>query len=608
MVSSLKKIGPSGSLARLCEAIRKSRLVLRRFREERVAIVKEYVGHHWSEEGARLPVPLNLIAMYCNVVGRSLIAKNPRVMLSTFDRSQKATVQAEQLWVNRELEAIDFARTEGRAVLDALIGGPGFVKVALATPSDSAVAAWDLPVGNPFAEIIDFDDIVFDIHARDFREVGYIGHRYRVPIDTVRDSRLYLAARKDLEATPDNFYNAEGDLRVSTLGREFYSNEEEYEDMVDLWEIYVPRRGVVFTLSDLNLSGPNAKVLREQKWVGPDIGPYHELSLGGAVPDNAISKSPCQDLIDLHLACNNMLRKLIRQAANMKQNIFVAGGADQDGSRVLKANDGDIVKVDNPQNISSPGAVLAPNQQLFGLLMQFKEFFSWEAGNLDMLAGLSPQSKTATQDELLAKSAGAQVSDMQKATLKHTSQVVKALLWYWHHHPTLNMQVHQSIPGTGLSIPRRASPKDRGNVRLADMDIRVDPYSLTEQTPESRLAAMQQVVQTTVLPMMQLMVQQGITLDLNQYLTKVGQFMDDPDLAEILTIMEPPTGGEGGGSSNGGPAPGNAATMPSQTTRTYNRVSSPGRTPSGDARNLASTLMGANPGGAPNGQQQGMMK
>lgn len=577
---------------RLCDAIRKSRLVLKRFREERVAAIRQYVGQHWSEEGTREQVPLNLLAMYCSVVGRNLIAKNPRVMLSTFDRAAKATVAAEQEWVNREIEAMNLAGTLQRAVMDALIGGPGIVKVALATPSDSSVMAWNLTPGMPFCQSIDLDDFVFNIHARDFSEVGFIGHRMRVPLYTVRDSKLYTKARKELVPATDEFFNAEGDLRASTLGREFYSNEEEFEDMVDLWEIYLPRERIVLTLDDEYLTGPGPKLLREQEYVGPDVGPYHLLSYM-AVPGNAMPKSPGQDLIDLHMAVNNMLRKLIRQAQRLKQNTFVQGGADEDGKRMLDASDGDIVRVDNPQN-TTEHVTAGPNQQLFGLFQALKEVFSWQAGNLDMLGGLSPQSHTATQDELLAKSAGGQVTDMQEATVTFTARVVKAILWYAHHHPNLEMKAPFTLPGTNFETVRRVSPGRRQSVRLADINVRVDPYSLRHQTPESRLQALMQIVTQVVIPMMPFEQQQGISLDMNAYLSKIGQLMDDPTLAELLTIVEPPEQGPGAASTSSAPGP-----SPAQTTRRYERVSRSARTQGGTAMDMASKLMQ----GAPQGNQ-----
>ena len=78
--------------------------MLRRYREERREAVRAFVGHHWSEEGSTKRRPVNLIAQYVTIVGRSLIAKNPRVMLSTFDPTVKPTVKALEGWANKEIE------------------------------------------------------------------------------------------------------------------------------------------------------------------------------------------------------------------------------------------------------------------------------------------------------------------------------------------------------------------------------------------------------------------------------------------------------------------------------------------------------------------------
>src|SRR5260370_6344382 len=163
---------------RLCLAMIRSRLMLRRFREERREMVRQYVGNHWSEEGTSEKVTVNLIGLYVSVVGRNLIAKNPRVMLSTFDRQNKPAVSAMQTWCNSEIVRMKMQNTLKRVVLDGLFS-LGICKVALATPADSASVAWNLVAGQPFAERVDLDDFVFDMHARDFSECSFIGNRDR---------------------------------------------------------------------------------------------------------------------------------------------------------------------------------------------------------------------------------------------------------------------------------------------------------------------------------------------------------------------------------------------------------------------------------------------
>lgn len=582
--------------------MKRSRLVLERFRTERRLMVQQYVGHHWSEEGTSEKVPVNLISLYISVVGRNLIAKNPRVMLATFDRGLKPTVSAMQAWANKEIEHMRLQETLQRVVVDALFS-IGICKVALATPADAASMAWNLGAGEPFAERVDLDDFVYDIHARDFSEVAYIGHRFRVPLQSVKDSNLYHKSRKDLTASDDPLYNQESDERISVLGRGTYGGIEEFEDMVDLWEIFLPRHRLVVTLADDQLSGAatapgqEKEPLRVQPWLGTETGPYHILSMG-IVPGNAMPKGPIQDLIDLHEAANKAYRKVVRMSERTKELTAVQGGAMEDGSRVMQADDGDLLRLDNPDKIKQ---FVMGGQALQGVIAwatTAKDLFAYCAGNLDMMGGLSPQSKTAAQDKLLAENSTRALADMQDRTISFTSQAIKALCWYWWHDPFKVQKSKHALPGLpNLQMQRQVTPAQRQQGRFEDLDITVDPYSMQHNTPQSRMAALNQVVTTIVMPMMQLLVQQGISFDINAYLQKIAAYMDMPDLAEIITIQDVPTPDVSTGASK-------ERKMPLQTERTYNRTNTPSQTRESSDRNLVATMFGHNLGGNPNGQPQ----
>lgn len=570
---------------RLTYAMQRSRWVLRYFRETRREMVRQYVGFHWSEEGAYKQVPVNLLALYVSIVGRGLIAKQPRVMLSTFDKSQKPAVNAMESWVNQQIGRMNLAGTLQRVVLDALFS-IGVCKVALATPADSATAGWNLRAGMPFAERVDLDDFVFDVHARDFSECSFIGHRYRAPLEVVRNSKLYSKARLDLTASDDSFYNLEGDERISVLGRGFYAGggqDEEFEDMVDLWEIYLPRHRLIVTLQDDNLaaavSGNNKEfngiknftggALRVQKWLGPETGPYHILSYA-TVPGNAMPKAPLQDLYDLHMVTNESYRKLERQSARLKKNVLVSKGAmDGDGQRLMSANDGDMVGVDDPNNFKEV-VQGGPDQTLLLIAQHYKDLYDFMAGGLSLLGGLAPQSKTLGQDKMLNQNASGQVSDMQDTTVEFVSKTVSALCWYWWHDPFQTMQVKHSLPGMPeMSINRKVTPQMRQRGRFEDLDVEVDPYSLQRQTPQQRVQALTQLVQNLITPMMPLLQQQGVAFDINTFLQKISKYMDMPDLAEIVTMQEPPQQQAG----EGGPPSAPQTTTPNQTSREYVRRS-----------------------------------
>ncbi len=582
-------------LGRLCASMRDDRQALRYARESRREITRRLAGMHWSEEGTSYTNPVNLLDLYTSIVSRMLVPNNPRWLLQTWDRQNKAAVSAMQSWGNKEIVRMGFKETLERIVVDALIS-VGIAKVALADPGDSARMAWRLSAGQPFVEQVDLDDFVRDVHSRDFAQDGYIGHRFRIPLDVAKDSKIFSKERLSLEPDVDEAYNAEGDERISMLGRTYYStNNEEWEDMVTLWEVYVPRHRLVFTMHDTQLEGPNAekgsklygKALRVQRWLGPDRGPYHILGYK-TIPGNAMPKGPLQDLVDLHDPVNNIYRKLISQAQRQKQLLGCVGGADADVQRIVDAMDGEAIRMDSPEK-SVVRDFGGPNQQNFLMGGHLKDMFDFMAGGLALIGGLAPQSKTLGQDKMLNASASGQVSAMQDRTVGFTAGCLRALGWYWWNHPQLVMRTHEALPGIpDMGIQRTVLPSQRMRGRFDDLELEVDPYSMQYSSPSDRLQAMNSVVQGILVPMMQVLQQQGIAFDMQAYLSKVGVLMNMPDLSDIVTIQEPPQhdaqgGGGGPAGAGGAPAPG----TPPQTTRNYVRHSAGSDTP----QNRDATLM-----------------
>lgn len=572
---------------------------LERHRVQRRFAVEQYAGPNWLETNVIQSVPVNLLAQYVAVLGQKLIAKNPRVMLSTFDRSNKPAVNAMNQWANKQIEKIRLADTLKRVVLDALFS-IGILKVGLATPEDAALYSWNIKAGQPFAERVDLDDFVFDTHARDFSEVTYIGHRYRCPKSVAE--AMYGKKAKDLPASTDSFYNAEGDERISAMGRGTMTQQsEEFEDFVDLWEIYLPRHRKVYTFADdvvLGASpvsdGDKIEELNCQDWIGPDTGPYHILGFGWVL-GSAMPKGPIQDLIDLHMFANNSYRKLIDQTQRQKTVLCVQGGAMEDGSRTQKANDGDIIRTDNPA-AAIEKVFGGANQNTLQMFMQSLQLYNEMAGNLRLMGGIAPESKTATQDKMLNENASAGVADKQDSTITFVAGALKALCWYWWHDPYLTMKVSHPIPGMPeMAIQRQVFPQQRSG-SFEDLDIKVDPYSMQHSTPQSKLSTIMQIVKEVWFPMQQQAAQAGVMMDYNALFKLASQLTDTPEILDLLTVQEPPT--ETTGSSQGGAQP--------PTERTYNRVSTPGRTDKGNEQNMIAQMAGVDNGGNQdsNGQMQ----
>lgn len=589
---------PEVDFNRLCDAIRTSRSVLEPFRVARREAARMYAGDQWSTETSKVARPINFLSVYLQIMARNLISHDPQAMLSTYKKEYKAVVSVMEDWVNPQLVRMDLASTLERGGIDALYGFH-VMKVGLASPAMSEKSGWEMKVGEPYVQCVDLDDWCMDPHARTFKECAWMGHRSRVMVETLRGSKMYEAVkRKQLQPTQDQQFNEDGDERISMLGRQYVAGElgNEAYDYVDLWEIYLPMEKLVVTMLSEDggspyLIGDKQEAFDVRPYIGPYCGPYHFLTLMPPVSGNAMSKGPIQDLIDMDEHLNGIMTKLIRQAARQKEILAAAGSADGDAKRIVDAQDGEVLTIDNPDKIKPMGfGGPHPNNQNFAMSMW--EMLNKLGGNIELMGGLGEQSKTATQDKLLNANSSATMKWMQQAMVKHTSKVIESVLWFYHHHPEKVMKGYREISGLEYPIERTVTPQDRAKVPFEEIEIKVDPYSLSHSTPGERLAFLNQVVQQTIIPLMPILQQQGIGFDAGKFLELIGKYGNNPDLTEIITNLAEQQGEPQGEEEAG-------SMKPSSTRREYNRVNSSTQTGEGQVKANLQQMMGQSRGGRP---------
>jgi len=442
------------------------------------------------------------------------------------------------------------------------------VKIALANPADSAMDAWDLKAGQPFLELIDPDDDFEDMTARTFDQCSYMGHFYRIPLDLANE--LYARGKDDqFEASERMDLNDDGDERIETIGRGT-GHREEFEDHCDLCEVYLSRHKLILTLRmDGGIPDSVRAPVRIQPWVGPPCGPYHTLGFLN-VPGNLQPKGPVMDLIDLHRHFNANYRKLMRQTRDYKKNKAYRGGTSDEALRYKAALDGEMYQSDSPESIVDVESG-GPSNALLVMGDHMKQMFDFIGGNLELLGGRSAQSRTATQDKMLNENASAGVVGMQEQVQNFVQRTMESMNWFWWYHPSKEMRTKYTLPSDpSIWIQRKVGPAGSGlpMQRNGEMPkIKVDAYSLTRQTPQSRLGFINQVLQT-VAPMMGLMQQQGVAIDANALLEIFARYGNEPDIQKIFHYVDPPQ--QDSQTQAGQDAPG----LASNTTRTYNRISS----------------------------------
>jgi len=583
-------------LSRLISSIDWSLQNLAPFCRTRLEIIKQYTGHKYGERGGTSDrVPINLIRQAALIYQRHLVSSSPAVMISTRRDQLRPAAKAMETWVNHRLKEIEIDSVLRSWVLDALFC-IGIVKVGVCKYVQDFAQGLRHDYKAPFADVISLDDWVMDMNAQRFDAVAYAGHRFRMPLRVALEEKSFK--NKDaLKATPKRAYGPRGEERAEnlSLGSSAGFEEDEAEDMVELWEIWLPRDNLMVTLPADEGSNIRNEVIRVVQYMGPEMGPFHLLNLG-EVPDNIMPSSPLLDLMDLHDATNRIWRKVVNQALRQKFNLLVPGTNTDDGTRLTAAADGHAVRVDGAgqaQEVSSGG--FAPAILTFA--MECRNRFSQQAGNLDSLGGLGPQTETVGQEQIIKESSAKQMQDMQSRTLAGTKGIIESLIWHWWTDSDAVYETELPLPYGGKTPPVNIIPGGRPDLEAAydgntlaregdwlELNFDIDPYSLQHATPSQRASVLQGMLTQLLMPAGQMLQQQNITVNWEQVIRKLAHYQNLPDIEEILMFSAPASDSE--------PLD-EAPRMPASTSRTYTRINRPGGTTQGRDAAMMQTLLGA---------------
>ena len=576
-------------LIRLRTAMTASRRKLEPFRRRHREAVEQFVGVHYSDDGTDRPVHVNLIELAANIYERALIARPPKVTILTRNVQFGPIGRKLEVVINDLLGRFEVHGALTRAVRSALFS-VGLVKVGTHVTGTVNVDNYEIDRVQPFVKQILLDDWVHDMSARDWSEVSYLGHRYRMSLaEAVENPAFKKSVREQLWQADFESHNESGDQRIHTLSQGFGMLDTEYDRKVELWEIYLPKLKQVVTLGPVEGEPP----LRVVDWEGPDHGPFHVLSFQ-EVDGQTMPLSPVSQWRGLHEIVNGLYRKLERQSQRQK-TVAVARGEDSEDAETLRqASDGEVVGVNNPDAIQEKrmGGI---DQQNFGFMLQSKQLFSWLAGNLDSLGGLGASSETVGQDAMLQASNSRRLSAMQDQVLLFTKKVLSDFgYWVW----TDPLETYQAIlKEEGMNtIVDTLKPVERESHSFWHHEVDVKPYSMSFQSPGERLSVINQIVQGVVLPSLPMLEQQGMQFNIDKLMELYSRYADLPELMEIVTpVQQLP--GQAGQPVLPPDAPDSetrrSAGGPSHTVN--ERISRPGATQQGADQALVQNLMGGNP-------------
>lgn len=580
-------------LRRLCDAVRYDRLAMAEFRKKMTYNVRQMAGQGYGSNAALQEMPLNLLALWADILLGATCANNPRLMISTRDPEQTGAVEILQDWINEEIVKMDAAGIFRRVIQDSLFW-QGILYVALADAGDAAESGWGLRAGQPFMMSLSPHDYVCDQQAKIHERCSYQGHFYRLPVAVANEIHRSSRQEKFEESDPSDLYFG-GDDKLETLGRPS-GEREEIEPHTTIWQFFSPKHKQIWMLRDSGgLPDETREPIAVKRWIGHARGPYLRLSLGD-INGNLNPNGPANHLVTLNENLNSAWRKLLRQTRDYKKVVPFRGEKTDDAKRLQKAKDGELFMCDDPAAIAELEVGGAGNA-VWTMAQAMQEGFNFMGGNLGLLGGRQAQSRTATQDKLLNENATAGIATIQDRTQTFIESAFRSYAWLCWNHPTKVMDSQWSPPSFAeLKVPRTLgpwnSPKGAVNERRTGKmpDLRLDVYSLARQTPQTRMAFMTMVVDEMA-PMIQLAQQQGVAIDFNELIAMWAQMGDEPGLKKIFTYAEPMPQQQGGGGDQRQPS-----MKPTETTRNYNRYSSGGEGPQQKGSEIDTQMAQLQPG------------
>lgn len=564
---------------RLTNAVKESFRKMQPFRERRKELLTAFVGSEYSDDGEAKKVYLHLLTMAVNIYVRNLVVRAPCALVTTPHRELRPMAANFALACKDAAEEVDLGGVLRQCATDALFSPRAVVKIGLEFLGKDKYQGVDVDVTRSFVRKVSFDDYVIDMSARSAGRPAFEGDRYY--LGKAEFKRRFPGAWETLGVTESTLgmQNAGGEDRAEALSHSQGVGDDDLKGRVAMWDVYLPDDGLVVTWAENHEDKPLDVIELD----APEEGLYRGVWFTN-VPDNAMAMPPLAALKNIHNLANSMFRRLASQAQKQKR---VVGFSDEESAtRFSAAHDGEGVfwNGQKPEQIEIGGI----DQVVLAAFIQVKDLFSWTAGNLDSLGGLSPMAETAKQDEMLSHSANAMLADMQDAMTEFARSIFRQVAWYEWTDPIRVRSLQKEIPGTGEFLPVSWTPEARQG-DFIDFNFNINPYSMRDDGPGQKIRKLEQVLLQFYGPMQPFFQMQGLTVDVRRLNELIADYSNLPELGQLIVAADPNAMQPTGEGPKGTPVP---STKPMQTKRVYERVNRPGATRAGKDAALMQTLLG----------------
>lgn len=458
--------------------------------------------------------PMNMIDRAVSITLPYLVGGNQTMKVEPrYNLEYKPFAHTFQQALNQQIRLMKLAgRTLEPAVFNSLFS-MGITKTGTKIAGTMEINGQTVSYGEPFCEVVDRANYVFDITAKDREGYEFEGDSYYLPTETAKELFPKFADK----IIPDFKLYGESPKKITNPDDIAYDELHDYSEFIDLW---LPKEGIVITI--LPFYKNFKKILRRVEYKGPESGPYDVLFYK-YFPESTIPIPPIFSLMELDAAINTLYSKARDQAERLKKvGVFEAGG-ETDAATARDAKDGDFIGLQNVLNAKeiTLGGVVPEVYNFLGFSLQQ---FSEQGGNLNTTGGRTIQADTLGQEEMLMANAGRTLNMMSKKVHNFASSIGEKLAFEMWNNPTLQMATIKRAAGI-VDIPILYDQTEQLG-RFTDYELDIKMYSMQRSTPENKFNRMMQLLNGWILPTAQMAAQQGKILNVPEITNDLSNYID----------------------------------------------------------------------------------
>ncbi len=538
--------------------IRSSDQRMKHFVDSRKEALEKYAGYRYSQtsqSGAQRARPMNMIWTAASVYVPLLVMRNPKFRVRTGIKEHHNTAWLIQEDLCQTMKELDFAAKYEEIVIDALFF-MGIAKTGLMhgdTIDLERATGMPMPEGEDgeieipelFFKRVSAEDFFVDPKANHMRDAEFMGDKYEVRLD-------YAEQWYDTKLKPERSDERRSDVDTGDISGRGDKDNDDLFDRVQLADVYFPEDEIVVTFAPNQIEkGP----LAVADWSGYD-NPYDILSFH-YIPDQLFPNPPVNLWMELDKMINTAARRLERKSEREKQVIGYVPEAAEDVDTLQKARDGTYVKLAHMDGIQE--FQLGGNtERTEGFLNRLMSIFSQQSGNTDLLGGLgSGKTQTATEASMLGRQATLRVEDMIHKVESFAQRIGKRVALFRWDDPFANRPLVEPvrIAGMDLEVDTYYGQGTREGA-WEEYDLEIVPYSMRGRNPEEYAHKKFEWFTRVVMPLLELGIQQGVTLDFAKFITDMAEEMgidqSDRYFSAVDDLMKQAMKREGGGPARTG--------------------------------------------------------